>query len=90
MGYGEAWTVTGKKHTRTNDSNCNDKNYAEHCFVWAFTAGFRTNRAHKLTETFLKISNFCRYIIKTRCGSACLASFVLKVKFEGGHQRFSR
>ena len=48
---GKLGPLQEKKHTRTNDSTCNDKNYAEHCFVWAFTAGFRTNRAHKLTQT---------------------------------------
>lgn len=44
-GMGKLGSLQEKKHTRTKDSNCNDKYYAEHCFVWAFTAGFRTNRA---------------------------------------------
>lgn len=77
---GKLGPLQEKKHTRTNDSNCNDKNYAEHCFVWAFTAGFRTNPAHKLTEMFLKISNFCRYIIKTRYGSSLFGIICIKGK----------
>ena len=77
---GKLGPLQEKKHTRTNDSNCNDKNYAEHCFVWAFTAGFRTKRAHKLTEMFLKISNFCQYIIKTRYGSSLFGIICIKGK----------
>ena len=77
---GKLGPLQEKKHTRTNDSNCNEKIYAEYCFVWAFTAGFRTNRAQKLTETFLKISNSCRYIIKTRYGFSLFGIICIKGK----------